>query len=287
MELVRVIEALQQVRTPLMLSGLVAVLMFLLYKGVLRELRGDRGALRTLSGRMITALFWLALAAILLGFAGYLVSLPPVETPASVYGKVFRRGDLTTGVGGARVFLEQEDLKSETTDSTGHFVFALVADRLGRSARIWAEADGYVPADPFNILLVRGMDGVMIGLEPLPEIPAEILEKARPEKQLRKLSRGRITRRLEFDYPVGPYPGRRSWLQSPDGSWLEVFPNGLFAIYRPAGETTLDSCTGAIVRNLDNPWFEVFVPVPGCAKPWLRFRQHDGNWEYLAAISEE
>lgn len=282
----RIIDALQTVRTPLVLAGLVVVVMFLLFRTVLRQVARDRGARQTVAARMMTLLFILALSGIVLGFLGFLLPRFTPERPTGIFGKVFEKGDLTRGVGGARVFLEQDDLKTETTDSTGHFVFSLPEERLDRSARLWASADGYVPTDPVQVLLVRGMDALMIPIEPQQTVPGEVLDRARSGKELKRLSAGRIARRFSFEYPLGPYPGRRSWLQAPDGSWLEVYPNGLFAIFRPRGGTTIEGCKGSIVRNLDNHWYEVFVPVPGCEKPWLRFRQYDGAWEYLAVMEE-
>lgn len=287
MDLAGIVEALQAVRTPLVLAGLIVVVMYLLYRQALGRLPARSAALRTLAGRMISLMFWLALAATLLGFGGYLIPKPVAPAPAALFGKVYEQGDLTRGIPGVRVFMEQNDLKVETTDSTGHFVFSLTDDRLEKSTRIWATTEGYVPAEPVNVLLLRGMDPLVIALEPQRSVPNLILERARPGKQMKKASPGRTTRKFRFDYSLGPYAGERSWLQSPDGSWLEVYPNGLFAIFRPRGETTIDGCKGAILRNLDNPWYEVFVPVPGCEKPWLRFRQYDGAWEYLAVISEE
>ena len=287
MDLPQIVEALQHIRTPLILAGLIVVVMYLLYRQALRRLPAESKAFSTLAARMIVLLFWLALAATVLGFAGFLIPRSTPTMPAALFGKIYEKGDLTKGVQGARVYLEQQDLKVESTDSTGHFVFSLTDDRLEKSARLWATAEGYVPAEPVHVLLLRGMDALVLSLDPQQTIPGEILERARPGRQLKKASPGRITRKFEFEYAIGPYPGKRSWLQSPDGSWLEVYPNGLFAIFRPRGETTIDGCKGSILRNLDNPWYEVFVPVPGCEKPWLRFRQYDGAWEYMAVINEE
>jgi hypothetical protein len=287
MDLSRTADLLQTVRTPLILAGLVVVVMYLLFRQTLHRLPKESEAFRTLSARMMVLLFWLALAATVLGFAGFLAPVRRPEVPATLFGKIYEKGDLTRGIAGARVFLEQQDLKSADADSTGHFVFSLTDDRLEKGARLWATAEGYVPSEPVAVLLLRGMDRVALALEPQQTIPDQILARARSGNQLRRASSGRITRRFEFEYTLGPYPGKRSWLQSPDGSWLEVYPNGLFAIFRPRGETIIEGCKGSILRNLDNPWYEVFVPVPGCEKPWLRFRQYDGAWEYMAVIAEE
>jgi hypothetical protein len=272
---------------PLVLAGLIVAVMYLLFRQTLHRLPAGSEAFRSLTGRMMVLIFWLALTATVLGFAAFVIPRPLREVPASLFGKIYERGDLTRGIPGARVILEQNDLKSEIADSTGHFVFSLTDDRLEKGARVWATADGYVPAEPVTVLLLRGMDAVVLALESQQTVPGQILERARSGKQLKKASPGRAVRKFEFDYPLSSYPGKRSWLQSPDGSWLEVYPNGLFAIFRPRGETVIDGCKGAILRNLDNPWFEVFVPVPGCEKPWLRFRQYDGAWEYMAVIEEE
>jgi hypothetical protein len=287
MDLPRLLESLQSIRTPLVLAGLIVAVMYFLFRQTLHRLPAGSEAFRSLTGKMMVLFFWLALTATVLGFAGFVIPRPLREVPASLFGKIYERGDLTRGISGARVFLEQNDLKSETADSTGHFVFSLTDDRLEKGARVWATADGYVPAEPVNVLLLRGMDAVVLALESQQTVPGQILERARSGKQLKKASPGRAVRKFEFDYPLSSYPGKRSWLQSPDGSWLEVYPNGLFAIFRPRGETVIDGCKGAILRNLDNPWYEVFVPVPGCEKPWLRFRQYDGAWEYMAVIEEE
>ncbi len=287
MDLTRFVELLQSVRTPLVLAGLLVVVMYLLYRQVLQRLPKESAASQALAARMISLLFGLALSATILGFAAFVLPVQRHQSPGALFGKIHEKGDLTRGIPRARVFLEQEDLRSAETDSTGHVVFPLSDDRLDRGARLWATAEGYVPCEPVNVLLLRGMDPVALGLEPQPTIPGQIVARARPGSQLRKASAGRVTRRFDFEYPLGPYPGRRSWLQAPDGSWLEVYPNGLFAIFRPRSETSIEGCRGSILRNLDNPWYEVFVPLPGCAKPWLRFRQYDGAWEYMAVISEE
>jgi hypothetical protein len=286
MDLPHMVDLLQSVRTPLVLAGLVVVVMYLLFRQTIHKLPRDSDAFRALSGRMMTILFWLALTASLLGFAAFVLPASPSDLPIALFGKVYEKGNLTSGIPAAKVFLEQQDVKTVVTDSTGHFVFTLTEDRLERNARLWATAEGFVPPEPVNLLLLRGMDAVVLSLEQQQTIPDAILERARPEKQLKKASPARVTRRFAFEYPLSPYPGRRTWLQAPDGSWLEVYPNGLFAIFRPKGETTIEGCKGAILRNLDNPWYEVFVPIPGCEKSWLRFRQYDGAWEYLAVIDE-
>jgi hypothetical protein len=67
---------IERVRTPLSLAGLAFVILYFIYKNILQlDIYENVGSERTflVIDRVVTSLFWLALAALILGIVGYLV----------------------------------------------------------------------------------------------------------------------------------------------------------------------------------------------------------------------
>jgi hypothetical protein len=170
----QMVEALTTVKTPLILAGLVILVLYFVYRSIVRQdtSRGRR-VRSAVSPQIARYLFILSFVAISLGFLGW--AIPPVQGPVStptpepivVFGKVHKMGDRKQGIASARVFLDEKVTKIRDADLNGNFAFRLDPSLLGQDVRVWAQADNYEVSADEAVLIQRDADKIFIGLSAL------------------------------------------------------------------------------------------------------------------------
>lgn len=148
------LDAVLAAKTPLALAGIVIVIASQLYLQFAKQIKTIS---HRLAERIARYMFILALIALLMGGAGWIVQIvignhppPPPPTTARVIGTVYA-DDAQTSIPGATVVVEPDwDLpkRSARTDSEGNFSLAYENVNGLVTGHIWASADGYHTAPP-------------------------------------------------------------------------------------------------------------------------------------------
>src|SRR4051794_36380440 len=125
--------------------------------------------------------------------------------------------------------------------------------------------------------------GVLLGVvvlegrqQPPPTTPSEVQSTKPSEVQY-----------FTWVYQFNPDPGLRIWSRDPSGIWHERYPDGREnASFSLVSRETVDNCVGAVVRNMKDQNFEVFIPDQGCDRMWARFRTNNGPWKRPAEMKD-
>ncbi len=93
---------------------------------------------------------------------------------------------------------------------------------------------------------------------------------------------------FEWTYKYDPDPGKRSWVFA-NNVWTETRASGKKVKYQPVEKTVVREYNlalhGMIVRQTDDPTFDVFIPDLDNQFRWAFFRFKEGQWQYLSSIS--
>jgi hypothetical protein len=155
-DLVQLFSSVDKVRTPLALAALAFIVLFLLYRQVLR-----RAAALSKSGTesLVKYLFVLALCALVLGFGGYvLTQLIGNTARVKISGRVYDAADPITPVSDAIVHIRTDVVRDVSVDQQGDFAITLSRPNGDQNAETWAEAPLYKPSSMQDVAL--SSDGV-------------------------------------------------------------------------------------------------------------------------------
>jgi hypothetical protein len=160
----------QAAKTPLNLAALVVVVLFAIYKMLLRSEGPARELASKIPDNVATYLFVLALVAIVLALtrpapANPSPSVTNAPGGARLYGKVHSPpSDSTQGVPNAVVYVDVGHTYRVVTDGLGDFSFEVPVGDMGREAKIWAKAEGFEHSDVQTVKLSPSEEKVYIPL---------------------------------------------------------------------------------------------------------------------------
>lgn len=285
----------QQIRTPLMLAGLIVVVTYFLYRDLLKA----SGPLRAIVARYV---FILAMVTMVLGGIEWLAHALMVTrwAPPTLFGRVHEKGVHTAGIDQAKVFMEPQEgtVRHATTSQDGDFIFSSDQLDVKQTARFWAQKDGYEPDNDGEVFplqsLAANKEKVDLQLKKLaraqtatttnPQSILQHLAAPPPQPQVVRDASTKVSS-FYFIYQFDP-PGRRDWSQFRDDVWLERYPNGSTTVFQVSGHVSVDGCPGTLAYNIQEKSFEVFIPDKGCRLMWLRFRNNSGQWNWLAQMQD-
>ncbi|MEA2784592.1 MAG: hypothetical protein QOF71_696 [Candidatus Eremiobacteraeota bacterium] len=152
-----------KVTTPLALSALLVLVLFLLYRQVVGRL--DSAGTQ----KAVTYVFILVLVAIVLGVGAYVTTqlVGASDGRPRFYGRVSDTADVHTGIPNAVVHIRLNGIRDVTTDAQGSFSVVLAKSFANQTAQVWADAVTYKPSPIQQVIMSADPGPQNISLERL------------------------------------------------------------------------------------------------------------------------